>query len=138
MAVAARPSEAFRVNMRETRTARGWSQQQLADRAGMDQAAISRMEQEPTRRITVDEAFDVAAALGCSPAFLFVPRSSTARMSILGRSEKAPKVRAWLRGASLQEADTMFNASRMPPEEFLRLFPNEVSYEAGQIAPKED
>ncbi|MGH4001651.1 MAG: helix-turn-helix domain-containing protein, partial [Pseudonocardiaceae bacterium] len=55
------------------RQARGWTQQQLADRSGYSQATISRLERQASRaaRDTV-VLIDIAGALGVSPAVLGV------------------------------------------------------------------
>jgi transcriptional regulator with XRE-family HTH domain len=54
------------MNIRQARQAKGFTQQQLAQRTGIDQAAISRME-NGKQRITVDDLRIMAEALGIDP-----------------------------------------------------------------------
>ena len=53
----------FRI--RELRTARGWSQQELAERSGARQATISDMENGKVRRLDLDVLEGLADALDC-------------------------------------------------------------------------
>jgi putative transcriptional regulator len=60
----------FRI--RELRTARGWSQQELAQRSGARQATISDMENGKVRRLDLDVLEGLADALECDVGDLMV------------------------------------------------------------------
>ena len=53
------------VNMKRLRKERGWSQESLADKAGLDRTYISGIERR-VRNPTVTVAERIAVALGCS------------------------------------------------------------------------
>ena len=53
------------------RRKRGLTQQQLADKAGMDQGTISKIERDPAYNYTADTIAKLAAALNVEPAELF-------------------------------------------------------------------
>jgi transcriptional regulator with XRE-family HTH domain len=55
--------------IRELRQARGWSQQNLAERVGVVQSAISQIERG-TAGPTLGTLFDIARVLGVMPAAL--------------------------------------------------------------------
>lgn len=56
-------------NMKRLRRDRGWSQEQLADEAGLDRTYISGIERQ-TRHPTITTVAKLAAALGASFADL--------------------------------------------------------------------
>jgi transcriptional regulator with XRE-family HTH domain len=71
----------LRFHIRDLRTARQWSQAQLAEKAGVRQATISGLETGQTRRVDLDVLERIGAALGVDPASLLVsvPRTSRKR-----------------------------------------------------------
>ena len=58
------------VRVRELRIGRGWTQAELAEKAGLTRAALSRMENGLTGGIDFDTLGKLADALGCHPATL--------------------------------------------------------------------
>ena len=61
----------------ELRRAKGWTQKELADRAGISRQTVIRAESEANRRLDYDVLEKLAAAFAVDPAFLIVtePRS---------------------------------------------------------------
>ncbi len=100
------PSGAAAEERRRVRIRKGWNQQQLADRlselgAPTDRATISKIE-TGDRRITLDEVFWFAYALGVSPAALMLPRSFGSRVAVTPTdSIETQQAMDWLRGAYL-------------------------------------
>jgi transcriptional regulator with XRE-family HTH domain len=126
-----RPSEAFVRNMILTRrqkldeNGRPWSQKRLAaelKRIGspLDEAAIAKLETD-RRRLTLDDALEIAAALDVSPAYLFTPQEEGSEVKIAPRKKQtAQEVREWVRGEGpLTDTDAArrFYESQMPKEE---------------------
>lgn len=64
------PMSPIRLRVRELRKARGWTQVDLAHRAGVNQGTISRIEAGVTRGIDLDTLEKLARAFGVSPARL--------------------------------------------------------------------
>jgi len=62
----------IKVRVREIRLRMGWSQQELADRAGVSQASIANLESGNTRRVDFDMLDAIAEALGVQPGDLIV------------------------------------------------------------------
>ncbi len=58
------------LRLRELRQAKGLSQVQLAELTGIDQAAISRIENGHTQAMDFDVMARLCDALGCSPGDL--------------------------------------------------------------------
>jgi len=58
------------LRLRELRLARGLSQQELSERAGVRQAAISELESGVRRRIDLDQLERLCLALGVQPGEL--------------------------------------------------------------------
>lgn len=56
-------------NVRRLRKAKGWSQEELADRSGLHRTYIGAIERAE-QNITVETLARVAVALGCSPEAL--------------------------------------------------------------------
>lgn len=90
------PQDAFRERMREWRDRRGWNQSELAAEVSklavdfsMDQPAISAIE-SGTRRVTLDEAFVIAAALNVPPPLLWLSLGSERRVQISKKSNIHP------------------------------------------------
>ncbi len=63
------------MNLRQARQSRGLTQEQLARKIGIDQAAISRME-NGKQRITLELLGRMAQALGMDPRDLFPDREA--------------------------------------------------------------
>lgn len=59
-----------RLRVRELRTAKGWTQEQLADKSGVNQGTISKIETGKTGGIEFDNLERLANALGVNAAFL--------------------------------------------------------------------
>jgi transcriptional regulator with XRE-family HTH domain len=103
MTEAKSPSEAAAEELKRVRTRKGWNQQQLADRmdeigAGIDRATISKIE-KGYRRITLDEVFWFAYALGVSPAALMFPRPGRSILAVTPKtSVRTAQALHWLRG----------------------------------------
>ncbi len=65
-------SRPLRLRIRELREAKGWSQDELAQRAHVRQATISNFERGKTRSVDLDVLDRIATALRVDPAFLIV------------------------------------------------------------------
>jgi len=61
---------ATRIRLKELREARGWSQLELGEHAGVRQATISEMETGLTRRVSLEVLDRLARALGVQPGEL--------------------------------------------------------------------
>jgi DNA-binding Xre family transcriptional regulator len=59
-----------RIRLKELREARGWTQLELAERAGIRQATISEMETGRVRRVGLDTLDRLARALKVQPGEL--------------------------------------------------------------------
>ena len=68
------PVTPIMVRIEELRTARNWSQAELARRAGVPQATISRIEARKTGGISFNTLAKLAKALGCDPGYLIVKK----------------------------------------------------------------
>ncbi len=53
-------------NIKQRREAKRWNQTELAEKAGIKQATISRLESGVNDNITIDNLRRIAAALGCT------------------------------------------------------------------------
>ena len=62
------------LRIEELRTARNWSQAELARRSGIPQATISRIEARKTAGISFETLEKLATALGCDPGYLIVKK----------------------------------------------------------------
>ena len=62
------------VRIQELRTARNWSQAELARQADVPQATVSRIEARKTAGISFDTLEKLARALGCDPGYLIVKK----------------------------------------------------------------
>jgi transcriptional regulator with XRE-family HTH domain len=124
------PSEAAAEELRRVRMRKGWNQQQLADRlhelgAPIDRATISKIE-TGDRRVTLDETFWFAYALGVSPAALVLPRPARSMVAVTPTtSVTALETLYWLRGVyslaegEWDEAEERFFAEETLDEEVL-------------------
>ena len=62
----------IRLRLRELRRARAWSQAELARRAGVRQATVSRLEGKSVRNVNLDVLERLADALEVDPAYLLL------------------------------------------------------------------
>ena len=58
------------LRLKELREVNGWSQAELARRADVNQAIISRLESGVTRSVSFRNLEKLALALGCGPGYL--------------------------------------------------------------------
>jgi transcriptional regulator with XRE-family HTH domain len=73
------PVTPIRLRVGELRTAKGWTQEQLAQRAGVSRVTISRIESDENRRIDYDVLEKLADALEVDAGFLIVHDRDTKR-----------------------------------------------------------
>lgn len=62
------------LRIEELRSAKGWSQRELARRAGVRQATMSHLESGKAKELDLSVLERIAHALGCDPAYLIVKR----------------------------------------------------------------
>ena len=62
--------------VRELRTAKGWTQLELAERAGIRRASLTAIETGKTKGIDFDTLESLATALGVSPGMLIAETPS--------------------------------------------------------------
>ncbi|MFL5612418.1 MAG: helix-turn-helix domain-containing protein [Gemmatimonadaceae bacterium] len=62
----------IRLRVAELRQAKGWTQKQLAERAGISRQTVIRVESESNRRLDYDVLEKLAGAFAVDPAFLIV------------------------------------------------------------------
>ena len=62
------------LRIKELRSAKGWSQRELARRAGVRQATVSHFESRNVKTVDLSILERIAKALGCDPAFLLVKK----------------------------------------------------------------
>lgn len=67
----------IRVRLAELRKVRGWSQAQLADRAGVRQATVSNIESGKVKRLDLEILDRLARALEVDPGYLIVRSRQT-------------------------------------------------------------
>jgi transcriptional regulator with XRE-family HTH domain len=100
---AIRPSRALAEQLRKARKERGWSQEELVARlkkigaSGWRQSKVTKIERGEVKRITLDEAVELALALGVRPARLFASEMDVALTDTL--SVAPMDFRAWLQGS---------------------------------------
>jgi transcriptional regulator with XRE-family HTH domain len=117
------PSEAAAEELRRVRTRKGWNQQQLADRleelgAPIDQATISKIEKN-RRRMTLDEVFAFAYALGVSPRALMLPRAYGSEVSVTPATTlTTEQTLDWLRGFYYAQGRDLSDAEVSATEAF--------------------
>lgn len=103
-----KPSQVLGDQLPALRRIAGLTQEQLADRlrrigSALDATAIAKIETTTSKRrgVSLDEALEIAAALGVSPMHLFFPREAGATVPIAPKlKEDVPLLRAhaWLAG----------------------------------------
>lgn len=81
---------ALRLQIRELRRARGLSQGELAERAGVGRVTVNRIESGRQRRVDLDVLEKLAAVLGVAPGLLIAEDGATGAR----RPEPAAPVRA--------------------------------------------
>jgi transcriptional regulator with XRE-family HTH domain len=69
----------IRLRVAELRQAKGWTQKQLAERAGISRQTVIRVESESNRRLDYDVLEKLAGAFAVDPAFLIVHEARTRR-----------------------------------------------------------
>lgn len=62
----------IRLRVAELRKAKGWTQKELADRAGISRLTVIRVESDANRRLDYDVLEKLAEAFAVDPAFLIV------------------------------------------------------------------
>ena len=62
------------LRVKELRTAQGLTQKQLAERAKIRQATVSKMESGRVKSIDLEVLEKLAKALGCDPGYLIVKK----------------------------------------------------------------
>lgn len=97
------PSEAFARRLKRFRERRGWTQHDLARELGIvgwtvDRAQIAKIE-IGARKISLDEAVNIAWALGLPPALLYLPLGESAEVAIAPDVIVHPDLaRKWIAG----------------------------------------
>ncbi len=96
------PGQAFARQVRESRERKPWSQEQLVDRlremgVEWDRATLARLE-AGRRKVSLDEALLLAAALGVSPQYLVLPRSNEPVQLAPNLTVEVRLARDWMRG----------------------------------------
>lgn len=103
------PADAFRLQIAQVRAGRGMSQGDLVKRLQelgvetkkgnpIDRATLARIE-AGKRRVTLEEAIQIAAALEVPPLYLIVPRQARSEFSITPTlTVSSETARAWLAG----------------------------------------
>lgn len=136
---AKRPSQVFATTMREVRGRRRWSQEDLEDVLRslghpLDRTVIARIESEE-RKLTLDDAMAISAALAVAPIHMFTPRASSEAVAI-GAKLRAPagKVRRWVRGEQpLDETDDRTFWSEVSDEEIVERHRADFAYLNGML-----
>jgi len=130
------PVQALARRVREVRTARGWSAQEVARRCaalglpGLDRSTIANIESGRRRRVGVDELLVLALALGVAPVHLLVPLDEQWYAVTPDRVTGTSRVREWLRGNwPMHGADPNDPAARLADRE---------TYLAQRPAPDDD
>ena len=82
------------VHLRALRMAKGWSQKQLAEKLGLSQSSIARIEHDPLH-ISVDQMLKVLSALGASMRIQLDARSNlmvipAAQVAATGTTGESP------------------------------------------------
>lgn len=62
------------IRLLELRTAKAWTQEELAKRSGVRRVTISRIENEQTKGVDFETLERLARALGCDPGYLIVKK----------------------------------------------------------------
>ena len=62
------------LRVKELRQAKGWSQAELAEKAGIRRATLSAIEAEQTTGVDFETLQSLAQSLGCDPGYLIVKK----------------------------------------------------------------
>ncbi len=62
------------LRIREVRQVKGWTQAELARRAGIRRATVNRIENARVKAIDLEVLKKLAKALGCDPGYLIVKK----------------------------------------------------------------
>ena len=62
------------LRIREVREIKGWTQTELARRAGIRRATVNRIENARVKAIDLEVLEKLAKALGCDPGYLIVKK----------------------------------------------------------------
>ena len=62
------------LRVKELREAKGWSQAELADKAGIRRATVSAIESNQKTGVDFETLERMAKALGCDPGYLIVKK----------------------------------------------------------------
>ena len=62
------------LRIREIRQVKGWTQTELARRAGIRRATVNRIENARVKAIDLEVLEKLAKALGCDPGYLIVKK----------------------------------------------------------------
>jgi transcriptional regulator with XRE-family HTH domain len=62
------------LRIREVRQVKGWTQAELARRAGIRRATVNRIENARVKAIDLEVLEKLAKALGCDPGYLIVKK----------------------------------------------------------------
>jgi transcriptional regulator with XRE-family HTH domain len=85
-----RSNAAVARQIHELRTAQGLTQKQLAESIGTQQPVIARLEDADYEGHSLAMLHRIGAALGCTVAVLFVPRSPAANRSATDCAKRSP------------------------------------------------
>ena len=66
------PMSPIGLRVKELRTAKGWTQAELARQAGIRRATVNRIENARIKSIDLEVLEKLAKALGCDPGYLIV------------------------------------------------------------------
>lgn len=101
------PSEYVGQQVRVFRERRRWRQADLVAQLeelgfhGWRQSKVAKIENGQAKRIPLEDVFELAVALGCSPLYLFTPDTGDDGVRLGSRHERMPLVfRQWVRGAA--------------------------------------
>lgn len=134
-----RPSEVLADQLAAIRERRRWSQLELAERltdlgVPMDRSTIAKLE-NASRRVTLDEALGLAAALGVSPASLFIPMTASTDVAIAPKLAIHPRVaRMWVRGQQpLSKADARTFYGEVSDDEWVAMQQSGIQLLLGHV-----
>jgi transcriptional regulator with XRE-family HTH domain len=118
------PSQVLAAELPKIRKRQGLSAEQLGNRVRflggqLDQASISKIE-NGVRGVSLDEAMQLAVALGISPLHLFVPREDAAFVRVTPAEHvTAASARRWIRGTTpLKGQDDRVYRTEVPESEW--------------------
>ncbi len=99
-----RPSEVFRVAVRNVRKRRRWTATDLAQHLAVDRSTVTKLE-NGKRGVSLDDAFAYAGALGVHPSSLMAPLDNTPVEVRPGEVVEGNLFRAWLRAQAFVRPD---------------------------------